>query len=132
MACSLTVSGDDFDVDEFLARFEIRPEGMFRRGEPKPRGKGLHTQSRFWLSVSEREFEDFDRQIFDAVVFLSLERWQPVLEAVAHTPGLEQWLTFGIARLDVVEFPLQATYLPPELVALAGRYRVGIAVDHYP
>ena len=65
-------------------------------------------------------------------MFLSAAHWQPMLDAAAHTPGLEQWLTFGIERLDVEEFPLQATYLPPELVALAGRYRVGIAVDHYP
>ena len=128
----MTVSGDDLDVDEFLARFEIRPEGMFRRGEPKPRGKGLHTRSRFWLEVSDCGFDDFAGQIQDAIAFLSAERWQPMLATAAQTPGLEQWLTFGIERLDVEEFPLQCNYLPPELVALAGRHRVGIAVDHYP
>jgi hypothetical protein len=77
-------------------------------------------------------FVDFDGQIEDAIAVLSAARWQPMLAATAHTPGLEQWLTFGISRLDVEEFPLQCDYLPPDLVALAGRYRVGIAVDHYP
>jgi hypothetical protein len=96
MGCSLTVSGDDFDVDAFLARFAIQPEGMFRRGEPKPRGAGIHTQSRFWLVVSERDFEDFEGQIQDSVAFLSMARWQPMLEAAAHAPGLEQWRV-GIA-----------------------------------
>ncbi|MEO5819629.1 MAG: hypothetical protein ABIT71_03930 [Vicinamibacteraceae bacterium] len=126
------MSGDDFDVDRFLARFEIEPEGMFRRGEPIPRRAEVYTQSRFWLPVSDRDFEDFKGQIQDAIAFLSLARWQPVLEAIAQTPGVEHWLCFGISRLDVEEFPLQCDYLPPDLVALAGRYRVGIAIDHYP
>jgi hypothetical protein len=126
------VSGDDFDVDAFLARFAIEPKGMFRRGEPKPRGHGIHTQSRFWLRVSDRAFEDFDGQIQDAIAFLSDARWQPFLEAVAHTPGLEQWLTFGITWSDVEDIAVQVDYLPPALVALAGRHRIGIAIDHYP
>jgi hypothetical protein len=141
MGCSLIVSGDDFDVDEFLARFAIEPDGMFRRGEAKPRAHGrragataglLYTQSRFWLDVSRREFEDFEGQIQDAITFLSSERWQPMLEALAHATDLEQWLDFNISWPDVETYPLQVDYLPPELVAQAGRYRLGIAVDHYP
>jgi hypothetical protein len=81
------------------------------------------------LAVSRRDFEDFEGQILDAVEFLSSDHSRELLNALAALTEVERTLEFGIAWLDVT---VQCDYLPPDLVALAGRHGIGIVVAHYP
>ena len=125
--CVLHVSGEDFDVDAFLARSTLRPYQTHRRGEPRRHGKGAYLDSGFSLDVSDAD-GDLDAQVADAIP--ALEQWEPELQRLQTFGGVQDIrLDFGYYRVDVF---MQGEYLPPRLLALAGRYDIGIALSLYP
>jgi hypothetical protein len=131
VACYLRVYGADLDVDALLARIALEPDRCWRVGQPRfktrPKGEKLKYSGASFVA-SDAEMNDFHAQLRDARNFLEKNRKK--LRAIADFPGVEGViLDFGIELRDA---PLHSDYLPPELIALAARARVGIELSHYP
>ena len=122
----LSASGDCFEPQRFLGDSAFIPCNVFRKGE-------LKAQSRSWISsgftvvVSEASGDDLARQIQDAIEFLRTHKEEVVrLRRFEGLDGID--LDFGVNRKNGF---LQSSYLPPELVTLAGALGVGIEISIY-
>ena len=124
--CVLRASGDDFQAHGFLKDSCFVPCNVFRKGERKAKDH-VWDSSGFTVIVSEAPGDDFTRQIRDAVEFLRKHKEE--LARLLKCAGLEDArLDFGISRKNGF---LQSSYLPPELLALAGALGVGIEISLY-
>jgi hypothetical protein len=122
--CVLHVRGEDFDADAFLAGSTLRPYRVHHRGEPSRSGSYPH--SGFSLVVSDAD-GDLKAEIADAIHFLSAHEAELLrLKEFADVSDLR--LDFGLYRREVVA---QFDYLPPQLLALAGRCGIGIELSQY-
>ena len=130
MSAVLRIDGVDFDVDRFCAKSSLTPCAVYRRGErvsQVSRSRRRRKASGMNIVVSDGEFDDFQRQVQEAIAFLSANRKE--LRRLMRFPGVEgACLDFGIERLDVAA---QFDRLPPELVRLAGELGLGIEISHY-
>ena len=123
--CVLHVTGEDFDVDAFLAESRLRPGRVHRRGEARRHDRPFPC-SGLSLDVSEADGRLRD-EVSDALVFLT--RHESELRRLRSFPGVTDLrLDFGCYRRDV---PAQFEYLPPELLALAGNLDIGIELSLY-
>ena len=122
--CVLRASGSEFDVDAFLDGSPFEPCAVWRRGEPRSRGKSPLEESGFNLDVREG---DFVGQIAGAIGFLRDHSSE--LHRLCEYPSVEVRLDFGVARRDVM---VQCDYLPPALIRLAGSIGLGIELTQYP
>ena len=124
--CVLRASGAKFLPAEFLARSSFSPCNVFHSGEPRNRASVWNT-SGFTVEVSAASGEEFDKQIEDALAFL--HRHSDELNLLANMNELEDLrLDFGVSRKHGF---LQSSYLPPELVRLAGKLNIGIEISIY-
>jgi hypothetical protein len=125
MSCVFRVSGN-FDPDDFLASSRLRPESRWNRGEQNTIGRP-NKNSGFNVLVSKGEFDDFSKQVRDAIRFL--KRYQDELHRLLAFSGVAgAALDFGVAQRDQ---PAWFLTFPPELVELAGKSRVGLEVSLY-
>jgi hypothetical protein len=122
--CVFHVSGEDFDVDAFLADSGLRPYRVHHRGEPSRSGNYPH--SGFSLDVSDVD-GDLKAEIADATNFLSAHE-DELLRLRGFAGVSDMRLDFGYYRREVVG---QFDYLPPSLIALAGRCGIGIELSLY-
>jgi hypothetical protein len=130
MTCVLRAIGSEFDVDTFLADSPLRPEAVYRKGEPvlssAPQG-GIRTASGFNLGVSQAGFDDLPGQVRDAVEFL--DEYEDELRRLGKFPGVEAVvLDCGVRWRDVAA---QTDVLPAELLWRAGALDIDITVTHY-
>ena len=124
--CVLRASGDDFQPHDFLKDSGFVPCNVFRKGERKAEAR-VWDSSGFTVVASEAAGGDFAGQIRDAVEFL--RRHQEELARLMKCGGLEDArLDFGVSRQNGF---LQSSYLPPELLALAGALGIGIEISTY-
>ena len=124
--CVLRASGAKFLPAEFLARSSFRPCNVFHAGAPRG-GASVWTTSGFTVEVSAASGEELDTQIEDALAFL--HRHSDELNRLANMNELEDLrLDFGVSRKNGF---LQSSYLPPELVRLAGKLNIGIEISIY-
>ena len=124
--CILHVSGEDFQVDAFLASSNLRPYRVHHRGEIGHRSRPL-IDSGLSLDVSSADGNSIKVQIVDAIVFLSTHTAE--LERLRDFPGVTSMLLdFGYYRRDVAA---QIEYLPPELLLRAGTLGIGIKLSLY-
>jgi hypothetical protein len=101
----LRAYGPNFDVDEFLDGCTLPVCAVKRRGEPvfpasQPNGP-FREQSGVHVSVGDAEFDDFPKQVEEAISFLESNAEQ--LRRLVEFPGVEGdvELDFGIERRDV-------------------------------
>jgi len=123
--CVLHVSGEDFQVDAFLADSELQPYRVYHRGEVRGRSE-QHFDSGLSLDVSFAD-GDLKAEVADAIRFLS--EHEAELQWLRNFPGVtDMRLDFGYYSRDVAA---QFDYLPPELLARAGRLGIGIELSLY-
>jgi hypothetical protein len=120
MSAVLRVTGQDFDVDEFVARSTLRALRVFRRGEPRFPGSHTHLKqsekSGMNVLASDADFDEFTRQVAEATAFLLAEAEE--LRRLVNFPGVEMvTLDFGIDRRDEV---VRSDHFPADLVRVAG------------
>lgn len=134
MACTLFARGRSFDVDRFVGSTNLTYWRVWTRGEdiPRPtikRRPRRHTHSGLSLDISTAGFDEFDRQLRNAVT--SFTRQAKMLARLRNCPGVEEvWVEFGIRwRHDVA---IQSDYLPPQFVRAAGTLLVGVTLSHHP
>jgi hypothetical protein len=124
--CVLRISGDDFRPHTFLKDSGFVPCNVFRKGERKAKDRDWDS-SGFTVVVSEASGTDFARQIRDAVEFLRKHKEE--LARLMKCAGLEDArMDFGVSRKDGF---VRSSYLPPELLKLAGALGIGVEISIY-
>lgn len=124
--CILHVSGEDFQVDAFLANSNLRPYRVHHRGEIGHRSRPF-IDSGLSLDVSSADGSSIKMQIVDAIAFLCTHEAE--LERLRSFPGVTSLLLdFGYYRRDVAA---QIEYLPPQLLLRAGTLGIGIKLSLY-
>jgi len=129
MSCVLRAGGKEFDVDEFIKGTTLLPCAVFRKGELigsknlKCSGSGLN------IEISTASFDNFEKQIKDAVKFL--EKNKREITKLVNAEGLDgpPELDFAVNKSDA--FTLSYCF-PADLVALAGSMGLGIRISQYP
>lgn len=131
MSCILRVSGAELNVDALLNIVDLKPDRIWRRGEPrrtsKPEGK-RHDHSGASFVASDADFSEFGQQIEEATSYLE-NHARHIASMVSFDGVQDATLDFGIELRDVA---IHSDILPVRfLKAVAG---VGIAVElsHYP
>jgi hypothetical protein len=125
MACLFRVAGRTFDVDHFLQKSTWDPVYVWRRGEPD-RGRRI-ASSGFNVEVSVADLDDFQRQQRDAIRFLR-RKVQAVLRLNRRQDVDTLELDFAIQWRTGLA--MQTDRFSPELVTIAGRCHVGLAIRH--
>jgi hypothetical protein len=126
------VRGYDFDPDDFLERSGLaHPTLRVRhKGEPLElaRPSELWKHSQFALDPSEADFDHFQDQVADVIVFLK-----------ANAEPLSHILNINVPYQAYFDFPIhdrynvaQEDYLSPELLRLTGNLNIGIIISRYP
>jgi hypothetical protein len=124
--CVLRGSGDYFDPHAFLDDSTFVPANVFRKGERKGQNRSW-ISSGFTFVVSEASGDDLAQQIQDAIEFLQMHKEE--VGRLMRFEGLDGVdLDFGVNRKNGF---LQSSYLPPELVTLAGALGVGLEISIY-
>lgn len=124
--CVLRASGDNFQPRKFLDVSAFVPCNVFLKGERKAKNR-VWDSSGFTIVVSEASGNNFAQQIQDAIEFLREHKEE--LARLMKCDGLESvGLDFGVSRKNGF---LQSSYLPPELLTLAGALRIGIEISIY-
>lgn len=130
MSCVLRAEGQSFVADAFLASSPLRPDAVYKKGDPIPaRGaaSSLRTWSGFALTVSRAGFDELDRQIQDAIEFL--DEHEDELRRLGGFQGVESVsLGFG-ARLLYVAAQTEA--FPSDLLWRAGALDISLEITHY-
>ena len=124
--CVLRASGDEFVPGEFLSRSSFNACNVFLMGESRGRSS-TWTTSGFTVEVSSASGEELGKQVEDALEFLNRNRDE--LNRLADMRGLTDLrLDFGVNRKSVY---VQSSYLPPELLKVAGSMGIGIEISIY-
>ena len=127
VGCVLQVSGVDFEPQSFLAGSSFKPCNVFQKGERRYKSSSVWSSSGFAVVVSDEDGTDLESQVDDAVKFL--RRNQQELTRLQRYEGVTDIrLEFCVYRL--LKF-VQSSYLPPELLVVAGFLRVGIEISIY-
>jgi hypothetical protein len=131
MSCILRVFGSSLNVDALLAQSALKPDRVWKKGEPrfktKPNDKALVCSGASFVA-SEAGLSDFDAQAEEAGIFL--ERNFEEIRKIVGFPDVEgAVLDFGIKLRDVA---VHCDYLSPKLIQLAARAGIGIELSHYP
>ena len=123
--CILRASGENFEVDSFLAASTLRPYAVHRRGEVSRKAEPF-TNSGIKVDVSKAG-KEFAENIADAIGFL--EEHEKELERLRAFAGISDIrLDFGVFLQEAVA---RFYYLPPELVSRAGELGIGIELSCY-
>ena len=124
--CVLRAFGTEFDPQEFLEGSSLKPCNVFQKGDHRSETRRRNGGG-FTVVVSDADGTDFESQVDDAVKFL--RRNQEELSRLRRYEGVtEIRLDFGVYRR--MRF-VQSSYLPPELLIVAGFLRVGIEISIY-
>ena len=135
MSCILTISGRNFDVDDFVHKSKLRLYRKSYKGQPKfktkPDGEKL-TRSSISVQTSKADFDNLKKQIADTTRFL--KRNKDKLFHVGSTKGIDHAvLDFGIdLRIDRKNVLTQSDTFPNELLKLAGDLGLDIELSIYP
>ena len=132
MSCVLRISGEVFDVDDFLKSSPLKALIVVHRGDARGQGASAvgvrHERSGMNISVITREFSDLSGQIEDAIQFLSDNTQE--LQRLRDFPGVEKIeLDFPIEDRAVV---FQSDVFRPQLLKPMGDLSIGLVVSRYP
>ncbi len=135
MSCILNISGQNFDVDNFLTESKLRPYRKSYKGQPKvktkPEGDKL-SRSSISIETSKADFDNFKKQIDDTTHYL--KRNKNKLYHINLTKGIDTAvLDFGIdLRIDRKTILTQSDTFPNKLLKLAGDLGLDIVLSIYP
>ncbi len=132
MSAVIKASGEQFDVDAFLAGCTLPVWTVYRRGERRFPGsqtnKDQLTASGVHVVASSADFDEFPKQVAEATEFLRAQAKE--LLRLRSFPGVQMVnIDFGVERRDVA---IQCDYLSQELIGLAGSLGMGIAFSIFP
>jgi hypothetical protein len=129
MSCILRVSGENFDVDHFIASIPIPVDSLWRKGERRyQNGTQINGSSGIRIMASEADFSELQRQIEDVILFLQVNLEN--LKRLSSFPGVEHMLLdFGAE----IHPPGWSSFtFPPELLFLSGQAGISLCLSVYP
>ena len=127
--CVLKVFSDTISFKEFSASTDIPVYSCRDKGEALT-NKRLCKEYRISFDVSDREWDEFEGQVSDAILFL--EKYYSQLKGLFETHSItDAYLDFPLwSRLDG-NFVNQNDHIPRKLVKLAGELNIGIEMAIY-
>lgn len=131
MSCILRVSGAELNVDALLSIVDLRPDRIWRRGEPRrasrPEGR-RYDDSGTTFVASDADFDEFGQQLDEATGFLETHCCQ--ITSMASFEGVQNaTLDFGIELRDVA---IHCDTLPPRFLKAAAAAGISVELSHYP
>ena len=131
MSCIFSIVGENFGVDNFIVQSGIKPYKIFYKGEPRLEGKPeskKHEYSGCSIEVSNAGFDEFNKQVNDAIEYLKLN--QESLKLIPSIPEIQfATLDFGIDN-HIDKF-VQSKYLPNTLLTLCAALGIGVELSIY-
>ena len=128
--CTLRAAGKHFDVDSYMKKSTLKPCVVYHRGEPKTKTKKYKwTASGINVPVSNASFENFRRQIRDAIQFLIKNKTE--IKKLRKYKGVEAVELDFPASHDSGKY-IQDYFFPATLIALAYQLGVELRVSEYP
>jgi len=120
-----------FNPQEYTSTSQLPIYNVWQEGELRSQhSKRRNTTSGFSCVVSSQEL--LADQVTDAIAFL--RKYDAELHKVSTLDSIEErQLDFGFdCRLHEPNIAIQGEYLPTELLILAGKHKIGIALSLYP
>ena len=129
--CVLKAYSDTNSFKSFAKTTKIPVYSSYDKGEQQSKGEGLvRTDYKISFDVSDKDWDDFEGQIKDTILFLT--KYYDDLDQLFKTHKITTaYLDFPIySRLygDIVN---QNDHLPKELIAIAGKLSLGIEMAIY-
>lgn len=131
MSCILRASGNDFDIDGFIARASLEIDSLWRKGEKrfsKSATSEINQSSGVRIVASAADFSQLAKQIEDATSFLRQNLEQ--IKLLASFPGVK----FAVLDFGTEIYPpgWASFTFPAALIALAGEAGVSLCLSVYP
>lgn len=131
MSCILRVAGAELDVDALLHIVDLKPDRVWRRGQPrrtsKPEGK-RHDDSGAAFVASDADLHEFAQQLDEATGYLEMHCRQ--IAFLASFEGVQHaTLDFGIELRGVA---IHSDILPVRFLKAAAEAGVSVELSHYP
>ena len=117
---------------EFVEKSDVPIYDSHEKGDPcKFKKRPPKNDYGFQCSVSDKDFDDFDGQVSDAIAFLR-NHFNEMKELVSEYDIDDFRLDFPIeCRLIKNNLFSQCDFLPPELIKLSGEIGLGIEMSQY-
>ncbi len=123
MSCVLCIEGDDFEVDDVLARLASEAPALrfavVRRGEAHRRGKQVlvAAESSLNLEFSSEFFAHLSSELPFIRQFLRAQA--ATLSWLTHAPGVQRaYIKVTMQLRDVAKFPQEEGDLPDDIIRL--------------
>ncbi len=131
--CVLRAAGRHFDVDAYMMKSKLQPCLIYHRGEPKLKKttpkKYKWPDSGINVVVSNASFENFRRQIRDAIQFLIKNKTE--IRKLIKYKGVEGVELDFPTSYDPSKW-IQDYFFPAELIALASQLGLELRISEYP
>lgn len=130
--CVLHITSKDKSFESFLCKTKLPVYQSHAKGEVhRYRKKRKYGDNSFSCIVSEKKWDDLPGQFIDAIYFLK-----------KHETEISKLMNDYLIDDIRMDFPyecnlytknefMQSEYLPPELLYLAGKLKIGIELSHY-
>ena len=127
--CVLKIYSDISSFKSLLKNTGIPVYSCYDKGEQITK-KRLCEKYRISFDVSKKEWDNFEGQVSDAILFL--EKYRPQIKELFATHSItDALLDFPLwSRLDE-NIVNQNDYIPKELTKLAGELNIGIGMSIY-
>jgi predicted kinase len=129
MSCVLSIAGKKLDIDAFILKSGLR--GFVKKyKEENITSKSNQGKQYSFVSatISDADLNNFEKQVFDAIVYLKKNRKKLIL--IGKTKEIEYATINFLVSLKSVsdKYFAQYIYLPKELTILCGSLNIGIEV----
>ena len=122
----LRATGSQFDPNAFLTSSALQPCNVFIKGQRRSESD-MWDLSGLTVATSDSEIDDFQKQLTDSIEFLISNRAE--LLRLKSFEGVDDVrLDFGVGRRPAYA---QYYFFPPELVALANEFGMGLEISIY-
>jgi len=131
MSCTLSIIGEHLDIDAFEKRCGLTFEKKTYKGTPRYKTKPDSEPIPYSIlstCISDADFNSLNEQIEDVISYLQ-KHHHKLIHILAEKDIQYASLNFGI-NFDPGKWTF-STYLPANLVALAGNLGLGIEISNY-
>ena len=129
--CVLKIHSDTTSFQVYYESTDLPVISCHVKGQVRRKSTGeLHQSHQIAISVSDKDWDNFEGQVEDAIAFLA-DHESELRELIASHDASESYLDFPLysrLRGDIVN---QNDHLPRQLIGLAGRLGLGIEMAIY-